>query len=541
MTTRYRSIRSGKMENKTQEKIRHYSGQVNDLPWQSGELDCSTRSTDSLQELIERLTMQQIELEMQKGALQRVQEELQESRDKFQELYDNCPVGYLTIDINGIITEANLTIASVLGEERQSLIGSSLLQYIPADEKDTIVAYIKQQFETGNRSSCEVKMVQKEGVQFYAHLDGMLVRKKDTGANLCRITVTDITEHKIMEDILKQSKEELELKVRERTLELETANARLADELLEHKRTEDMLKESNEFNTALLENSPNPILLFDTDTSVKYVNPAFEKLTGYSKEETLGIRSPYPWWPDELANQYEDSNAQVRGIGSGRIERCYRKKNGELFWVVTSITSIKDKTSDKIKYYLANWLDITELKQAQESIKQLAYYDNVTGLPNRILLFDRIKMAIVQANRNHKKLALIMFDLDNFKAVNDTLGHAHGDLLLKKVGERISAVLRESDTVARTGGDEFMILLPEVTSCEDTFVVANKILDIFQIPFDIEGNSCRVTASIGIACFPEAGKDLNTLSKNADTAMYHAKHAGKNRCEIFRPQMTGTS
>jgi diguanylate cyclase (GGDEF)-like protein/PAS domain S-box-containing protein len=290
-----------------------------------------------------------------------------------------------------------------------------------------------------------------------------------------------------------------------------------------------------------LENSPNPILLFDTDTSVKYVNPAFEKLTGYSKEEILGVRSPYPWWPDELANQYEDSNARVRDIGSGRIERCYRKKNGELFWVVTSITSIKDKTSEKVKYYLANWLDITELKQAQESIKQLAYYDNVSGLPNRILFFDRIKMAIAQANRNHKKLALIMFDLDNFKAVNDTLGHAQGDLLLKKVGERISAVLRESDTVARTGGDEFMILLPEVTSCEDTFVVAKKILDIFQIPFDIEGSSCRVTASIGIACFPEAGRDLNTLSKNADTAMYHAKHAGKNRCEIFRPQITGTS
>ena len=179
--------------------------------------------------------------------------------------------------------------------------------------------------------------------------------------------------------------------------------------------------------------------------------------------------------------------------------------------------------------------EITERKRAEEIIKQMAYHDALTGLPNRRLFNDRLDVAMAHAHRNQQKLAVILFDLDHFKEVNDTLGHNVGDQLLQVVGERLTSLLRKEDTVARMGGDEFMLILTEVAEAGDADEVAQKILEAIRKPYVFDGHEIHVTTSIGIALYPDAGEDEDTLMKNADIAMYRAKDLGRDNYQHWRP------
>ena len=182
--------------------------------------------------------------------------------------------------------------------------------------------------------------------------------------------------------------------------------------------------------------------------------------------------------------------------------------------------------------------DITERKQSEEKIRQMAYHDSLTGLPNRKLFSDRLGIALAQAQRNQKKVGIAMLDLDNFKGVNDTLGHDVGDLLLKATAERLSAALRKSDTLARFGGDEFVLILPDLKVIDDAIPVAQKIVDSFYKPFLIDTHQLVVTMSIGIAFYPNDGTDEDILLKNADIAMYQAKQAGRARYQLYKKGLT---
>jgi diguanylate cyclase (GGDEF)-like protein/PAS domain S-box-containing protein len=187
--------------------------------------------------------------------------------------------------------------------------------------------------------------------------------------------------------------------------------------------------------------------------------------------------------------------------------------------------------------YRGTGTDITEEKKVEDQIRHMAHHDALTGLPNRVLLQDRIGQAIAQARRSRKVAALLFIDLDRFKNVNDSLGHQVGDSLLRAVAGRLVACVRGTDTVARMGGDEFVVVLTELKRAEDAGQMAQKILAVLPQPIDIDGHELRVTPSVGICLYPHDGEDVETLMRNADAAMYHAKETGRNNFQFFTPQM----
>ena len=286
---------------------------------------------------------------------------------------------------------------------------------------------------------------------------------------------------------------------------------------------------------AALNSAANGIVITDVNASVEWTNPAFTRMTGISLAEALGRR------PNEMLNSgmqnpefYQRMWETILGgrVWSGEIVN--RRKDGSLYDEALTISPVTDM-SGRIRHFVAIKQDISERKATEERVQHLAHHDPLTDLPNRALLSDRLFQALAQVRRDRGTLALMFLDLDQFKPVNDTLGHDIGDLLLKEVALRLkSCVPRDSDTVARLGGDEFVILLAQMDKAMDAMLVAGKVLAALKRPFAIGPHTIGVSASIGIAVYPQHGDDVAHLLKNADTAMYYAKQAGRNCYRFFR-------
>ncbi len=219
-----------------------------------------------------------------------------------------------------------------------------------------------------------------------------------------------------------------------------------------------------------------------------------------------------------------------------QIEYRIKADDGCIKWVRTRGMAIWDESGIPVRA-AGSITDITQQRQADEKIHRLAYYDSMTGLPNRTLLNDRFIVAAASAQRKGRKIAVFFLDLDNFKAINDTIGHTYGDQLLLKVGEQLKLKMRRSDTLARLGGDEFIMLQSNVGSMEDVYRLAVRMLEIFKRPWTLDDREFYVTASIGISVYPNDGSDLQELMKNADTAMYRAKENGRNNFQVFTQEL----
>jgi len=222
-----------------------------------------------------------------------------------------------------------------------------------------------------------------------------------------------------------------------------------------------------------------------------------------------------------------------------RVEKRYLRKDGSVIWVAFTMV-VERNAAGEPQYEIAFFDDITARKQAEaalreseERFRQLAHHDALTSLPNRALFYDRMQHTLALAKRNSWTVGVMLVDLDRFKTVNDTLGHAVGDKLLRQVAERLSKSVRTSDTVARLGGDEFAVVLNNLSAPEDAAVVGQKIIAAFQAPFQVEGHSLLSTLSIGAALYPNDSTDQETLLKNADAAMYRSKEAGRNCFRMF--------
>jgi len=356
----------------------------------------------------------------------------------------------------------------------------------PDDQAD--VAATLQNYLTGKTPlySVEFRMRCKDGGYKYILARGMVVSRSLDGSPMRMIgTHTDITEHKQLEQKLQ-----------------------LAASVFTHAR--------------------EGIMITGTDGTIIDVNEAFSLITGYSREEAIG-RSPH-----FLHSGCHDSSfyailwQQLLEKGHWYGEIWNRRKTGEIYAQMESISSIRDATGN-VSQYVSLFSDITTLKEHEKRLEHIAHFDALTNLPNRILLADRLRQAIVQAQRNGDKLAIAYLDLDGFKAINDTYGHEAGDQLLMSVSARMKQVLRESDTLARIGGDEFVAVLPELSDAESSMPMLNRLLLAAAEPAACGDLVFNVSASLGVTFYPQDGEvDADQLLRQADQAMYQAKLAGKN-------------
>jgi diguanylate cyclase (GGDEF)-like protein/PAS domain S-box-containing protein len=292
-----------------------------------------------------------------------------------------------------------------------------------------------------------------------------------------------------------------------------------------------------ELASKVVETTADAIVISDADDRVVMVNAAFTKLTGYDAQEIVGrILAESPFRPLDVAESAARMERQLRdGFVTAEVSR-FRKDGTPLsLWVTASSVRNADGT---LRNNVRVFTDISLLKETQHKLEQLASFDSLTGVPNRRLLHDRLEQATYRAKRNKKEMAVMFIDLDEFKKVNDTLGHDIGDLLLQQVALRLQKCIRLSDSIGRLGGDEFAIILEDTQQPADATIVGERILAAFASPFVLDGHSVTATASIGIAIYPEDGMEPAELLKNADVAMYRAKQAGCKQFKFFSEPLT---
>lgn len=287
----------------------------------------------------------------------------------------------------------------------------------------------------------------------------------------------------------------------------------------------------------VFEHAAEGIFITDPHGRILEVNRTFTEIMGYSPAEVIG-RRPAHWKSGRHHRDfYQSMWASLQKTGQWRGEIWNRHKSGNPVAQWLTISAVKDD-SGRVSHYVAMFSDISRLKQTEQQLEYLAHHDVLTGLPNRMLFNARLEHAIQYATRQSTTLAVLFLDLDRFKHINDSLGHPAGDQLLKEVAQRLHEHIRQEDTASRLGGDEFCLLLEEVSKPENAAIVAEKIVNSFRTPFQLEGQEVHITPSIGISLYPRDGKDVATLLRNADSAMYQAKSQGSNSFAFYSKKLT---
>ena len=326
---------------------------------------------------------------------------------------------------------------------------------------------------------------------------------------------------------------------------LEEANARIANQL----------ENSEKMYRYLVDSSPDIIYTLNHEGKFTFINDRAYQLLGYKREELIGQHYSVVVHEEDLERaRYVFNERRVDERASRNVEmrlKCHAGANQERTFNNTLMTislnaigmHVPDQEVRKLEFYGTYGVarDITDRKRAEEVISYQAYHDILTDLPNRILFKDRLGLAVIQAKRKQTELAVMFIDLDRFKLVNDTLGHVKGDELLQQAAGRLKECLRKGDTLARQGGDEFTIVLPELRDRDDARMVADKFLEVLQEPFDLDGHAVHISASIGIAVYPIHGESIDELLRHADIAMYQIKGQGKNGHAFYDPSMQDVS
>jgi diguanylate cyclase (GGDEF)-like protein/PAS domain S-box-containing protein len=486
--------------------------------------------------------------------------EANEEREILNRITDIARDAIVMMDNEGKISFWNPAAKEIFGYSAAEALGQELHKFLaPRTMHESYRKGFLRFKETGEGNAVgktlELNAVRRGGAEFPVELSlsSILIRDNWHAVGIIR----DISERKRIEGIILRNLGEQEALVSERTRELVEANNAMLAEIEERKHAETELHKLS----LALEQSPASIVITDREGTIEYVNPKFTHITGYAREEAIG-RNPRILKGDETdPTVYRDLWS---AITSGREwEGVFhnRKKNGEFFWEKAKIAPITD-AAGAVTHFMAIKEDITEQKRLGEAlsksqdelvaqhrelanlflqVEHQANHDGLTSLPNRTLLADRIHQAILRSRRNHEQVAIIFVDLDNFKFINDSMGHDFGDELLRITAQRLVECVRRSDTVARQGGDEFVIIISG-TAAEDFIApIAAKIRGAIARPVTIKGHELTVTCSIGISIFPKDGDDVQTLVRNADVAMYRAKEMGRDNFQFYSEELNSRS
>lgn len=318
-----------------------------------------------------------------------------------------------------------------------------------------------------------------------------------------------------------------------RTHEVEERKAALEKEIEECRRHEDELRLAD----AVFESAAEAIFVTDVDNNIVRVNPAFSAITGYTQAEVIGKNPRLLKSGRHGVAFYEEMWRAIEKCGNWEGEIWNRHKSGNILVEWLSIARLNNRLG--AARHLAIFHDITRRKEAEDLLRYRASHDALTDLPNRELFNDRLQAAFNQAKRYHRIFALLQVDLDRFKEVNDTLGHAAGDELLVEAAHRLVSCVRESDTVARLGGDEFAILLSEMAEPSEAEQIARRAVSLLNEPYHLDAGTAHISGCVGIALYPQHGEDCDELRRNADIALYAAKESGRNTYRIYASPQCG--
>jgi diguanylate cyclase (GGDEF)-like protein/PAS domain S-box-containing protein len=386
---------------------------------------------------------------------------------------------------NGVFVRVNNKLENLLGYAHNELCGLPFSMIYPAfDDYQRMEQRSSPLFKQGKEYDAEQLLRSKEGKIFWARLVGKAVDTR----NVEKGTIW------IIEDITMQKEAQQHLRL----------------------------------TATVFETSANAIIVTDMNNRIQRVNPAFTKITGFTFAEVQGRKTSCLSSGQHDKAFYSNMWQTIQQSGHWQGEVWNRKKTGEIYVAWLSISAITNEEGIPTQY-MAVLTDISSLQEHIENVRYLANYDSLTKLPNRLLFHDNLLQAKALAKRNNAMFALLFIDLDGFKPVNDTLGHAIGDQLLQGVAKRLQDCVRKNDTVARLGGDEFTIILNHIRKPQDAAKVAETLVQHLQQPFQLGEHNVIIAASIGISLYPYDSKDVDHLIKQADTAMYEAKHSGKGR------------
>jgi diguanylate cyclase (GGDEF)-like protein/PAS domain S-box-containing protein len=449
----------------------------------------------------------------------RLFEQLQRSEERFRALVENSAEVVALIDATGVTLYTSRAVQDILGEPVEEMIGRNVFERVHPDDLAMTRSELKKCLaQAGVAVSAEFRMRHRDGSWRVLEAVGVN-RLDDPAVHAIVVNYRDVTE-------------------RNRTQEwIEELNRYLQRQI-------------QEFRT-LLEVIPVGIAIA-RDPACKQIeaNPALRRLLGTVPGQNASFSPPEseprlrvelwrdgePLDPAEMPMQI----AASQGVEIVDLEMDVVRDGRTVATIIGSATPLFDE-SGRPRGAIGAALDISERKRSEEQIRRIAYHDVLTGLPNRLLLNDRLALAVAQANRLDRGLAVLFLDIDRFKLINDSLGHTAGDRLIQHVAERLRACVREGDTVARLGGDEFMLLLPGVDQVVDAAKLAEKVLESVRGHFQLEGREIFASASIGVAVYPDDGRDAETLVKNADTALYRAKERGRDNYQLYTPAMNETA
>lgn len=441
-------------------------------------------SLEKTRDIMHEFEVHQIELEMQNEELQNTHDELKAIKKRYFDLYDMAPIGYCTITQNGLIEEVNFTIATLFGKDRKKLIKQPITNFIFDKDQDIYYLFNKKLFETKEQQECELRIFKDDKMPIWVYMSAKVEN------DVSRLVIKDISARK-------KSEEKLEL---------------LA---------------------SVFKSAGEAIMITDTDGIIKDVNFAFCTTTGYSKEDVVGKKTNILNSGKQDKQYYKIMWETLKETGSWNGEIWNKRKDGEIFAELLMINTVYDEQGNA-NYFIALFSDITNIKNYEKSLENMANYDQLTKLPNRVLLADRLLNNIAQTKRNKKNLAVIFLDLDGFKEVNDSYGHFIGDKLLIALANIMKEVLREGDTLSRIGGDEFVAILIDLDDISSALPIINRLCEIASKTIEIEKHSIQVSASIGVTFYPQDETvSADQLLRQADQAMYQAKVSGKNRFHVF--------